>query len=290
MLFKSRCEDLDKECFLRYTFLEMYADLPVPLETFNEMVNEFISKDTINSFTFSPLYAAMRMWHESGPDIRDGWEKLVHRLLALGPDLHKRGTPGVTWPGSTVLHQVLSIAKYPFESGELGEQWLRILESFGIDIEKYLRSECAAWDDSSPLILDCPTLFPFHVAYDRCAYIIFSESSPRLSWDWYIDPESHAVEVLHEFKDLGPSSYDTRQDYQFPEAMVNWPYFYPGWVWVCYKSEFRYVLTEDEMNKMKSLSTLFEKRFERRRLKKAQKLYNAQGIGKCKRIPGAWID
>jgi hypothetical protein len=281
-LFKSRCGDFDQRVFLRYVF--MRSDIKVPLKEFNEMVTEFCSKDTINGFDWSPLYTAMNLLHDSGPDSRNGWEKLIHRLLTLGPDLHKSIRSSI---GGTLLHEVLSIAQYPFESGELGEQWLRILERSGIDIEEYLRTERFVRGDASlPILLFEHQWQPNRTARTRCAYIIFSESSPRVSWDWYIDPQSHAVEVLNEFKNLGPSSYDIPKGYQYPERMVNWPYFYPRWE-VCYGHSFYYVMKE---YRMKYFKTPFENRFERRRLKKARKLYKAQGIGKRKRIPGAWID
>ncbi len=256
-------------------------EIKFTLELFNLIVNESLSKEIIDDLDLSPISAAMRMWYNSGPEFRDGWSKLVHRLLAFVPDLHKYS---VSIARQTMLYQILDIADCPVESGELGEGWLGILEDFGIDIGEYLRTErVAQHEESSPILTP---KYDRYTKSSRYSYIIFSESSPRVSLDWYIDPEGHASEVLHEFRNLGPSSHNPSQDYKFPERIVNWPHFYPRWE-SCHDALSWGWITEDTVN---SLSKLFQNRFERRWLKKAQKLDRAQGIGKIPRVPGAWID
>jgi hypothetical protein len=119
----------------------------------------------------------------------------------------------------------------------------------------------------------------------RLRYLVFSEHIPRVSWDWYIDPKGPAFQVLYEFRNLGPSIHGPRKDYNSPDAMSHWPYFYPRW------QSCRSISYPRSAKAMRSsFIKLFENRFERRWLKKMKKLERAHGIRKSPKIPGSWID
>ena len=95
-------------------------------------------------------------------------------------------------------------------------------------------------------------------------------SSPSVSWESWIDPNSSTCLVREEFKHTGilPPSYDAL--FYDPEA--TWPFIYPAW------SDF-------------SEGQLYERAQERanRRLrKKSMKAARAQGLKKRERMPGAW--
>jgi len=285
LLFTSRCEYFEKEEFFSELFF--FFDLDVTPKRFNRIVNELASKVTIDSFQTSPICAAMRLFYKSEPEFRDAWRESIHRLLALGADLHCSDE----WGGGTVLDQILDLVKCPFESRELGENLLSILEDFGLDVREYLKLERLHQREWKSI----PILLP-HFSFDDVQefniprrFIIFSSDYPRISWDWYIDPEGHAFEVLQEFRNLGPMNHGPRRDYRSPEIMFNWPYFYARWdnlpgavPW--------WTNTEAKRSSLRNPMKVFENRFERRWLKKMKKLRKAQGIGETLKIPGAWID
>jgi hypothetical protein len=282
-LFKSRCDSFDEVDFFTNLFYD--PKLEITLTAFNSLMNEVIALVTIDAFSISPINTALRMLRKSDPEFRDGWKQLIHRLLDLGPGLHE----SYLFEGGTLLDQIMDIAESPFESREVGEEWLTILESYGLDIEDYLRTErLYQYDGSTPL----PTehMWPYNIVDDEPKrYMIFSEYSPRISWDWYVDPEGHAFEALHEFRNLGHMRQVPGDDYRFPERMLNWPYVYPRWQSLNRVVHWR-TDTEEVRCSLRTLITIFENRFERRWLKKVKRLRRAQGFGKSPRVPGAWID
>jgi hypothetical protein len=283
LLFTSQCEYFDKEDFFSALFDSF--NLNVTSNRFNRIVNELASKVTIDSFQTSPICTAMRMFYKSEPEFRDAWRESIHRLLALGTDLHY----SYEWGGGTVLGQILDLVKCPFESRELGEYWLSILEDFGLDVREYLKTERLhqyEWK-SIPMLLPHLSSNDDNIIPRR--FVIFSNNYPRISWDWYIDPEGHAFEVLQEFRNLGPIIHRPTRDYTSPEIMVNWPHFYARWENLPWAVHWR-VNTEEMTSSLSTLIKVFENRFERRWLKKMKKLRNAQGIGGKLKIPGAWID
>lgn len=278
-MFKSRSDYLDESEFLGGLFV--VPNLKVTLQAFNNLLPEVVSNVTIDAFDISPICTAVRMLHNSESELRYGWKVLIGRLLALGPKLHDPYELGQ----GTVLDQILDIAESPFESQELGEEWLTTLESLGRDVGEYLQTERLHQEAWEPV----PKLASYYwrdIAEDfRCRYIIWSETRPRISWDWYIDPEGLAFEVLYEFRHMGPTRHDPGKEYDYPEGMFNWPYFYPRWESCRFQS--RQGITKEIRN---SLPKVFEHRFERRWLKKIWKLRRAHGIGKSPKLPGAWID
>jgi hypothetical protein len=279
-LFTSRCDHFDEATFFGSLF--SYPKLEVKLETFNIMVNDLISEATIDFFETTPTYTAMRMLYKSAPELRQEWKKLIRRLLAVEPDLHD------SWWGCTMLDNILESAECPFDSQEMCEEWLMILEDVGIDIAEYLRTELVyQYQYGSVPILLQPWGLLRSETKDCLRYRchIFSETKPRVSWDWYINPQGHAFEVLREFGNLGPIDHHPGKDFYFSHKTCNWPYFYPRWE-SCRNAPRSYI-TED----MKpSLLKLFENRFERRCIKKGNKLKRAQGIRNGPKVPGAWID
>jgi hypothetical protein len=276
-LFTSRCDYFDESKFFRGLFSDPY--LEVTLKAFDDIVHQLVSQRNINAFQDSPACTAMRMLHKSRPELRNGWKAQIHRLLTLGPELH-------AWPmieGGTMLDQIVDIPESPFDSLEVGEEWLTLLESSGVDIGDYLRTEHilqSSYEHGSiPMLSE-------HVGADaRPRHLVFSEDIPRASWDWYIDPHGHACEALYEFRNLGPPSHDPKQDYKCPDEMSNWPFIYPRWQ-SCASMPYRCSAKETK----RTLIKLFESRSESRWLKKMKKLERFEGIRKIRKVPGAWID
>jgi hypothetical protein len=291
-LFKSRCDHFDEVDFFAGLFSG--PDLDVTLQAFNGIVQDFVSKATIDTFHATPICTAMRMLLKSTPESRDGWKESIYRLLALMPDLHT----SKMMTGGTILDQIFDIAESPFESQEVGEEWLSLLEGVGIEVEDYLRIERGYQYELGSVPILTPG-YGFALSNDmhqygfdvsnasRYHYVMFSESRPRISWDWYIDPHSGAVDVLYEFRHFGPVNHEPRQDYHCPERLANWPYFYPRWLSCCHTVT-KYTSKETK----NSLVELFETRFERRWLKKVEKFHRGKRSenGKAPKVPGAWID
>jgi hypothetical protein len=170
-------------------------------------------------------------------------------------------------------------ADTPVVSRSLGLAWLDILTEMRLDVVEYLRTEyCFHFDPSKSL----PMLEEdFHGKYPHARRLVVSEETPSISWDWFIDANRKAFEVLEEFKNFGPGAVDIIDWYRGCPRLCNWPFFYPRWAFIV---RFR--------NKNSAAIAQFaEDRFERRWQKKAMKLARAQGIlQRGPKVPGAWID
>ncbi len=113
-------------------------------------MQDFVSDDTIDAFKISPLLTAMRMLHNSEREACNGWKETIHHLLDLGPNLRAR----LNGYGGTILDQIMDIAQSPFESKEVCEKWLLVLESFGLDIEEHLQTKRSyQYEGSVPILL-----------------------------------------------------------------------------------------------------------------------------------------
>jgi hypothetical protein len=246
------------------------------VQMFNDMVHEWVSKENINKYGFSPILAAIRMLWKSEFTLSDHWKEVIQHLIALGADLQKS-----SFEGGTMLDDIMSIVDGPFDSLYLGNAWLDTLRRCDMDVVEYLRNERIYHSiDSRPL----PMLYPYW-RYDHERFLIILDEIPKISWEWFIDLEGRAFDVLEEFKNFGPASHDIFSDYYCPEDIKNWPFIYPGWQYCAKKVEDGYAY-----DKQRRIFGLFEDRFERRQRKKAMKLVRAQGIRRGPKIPGAWID
>lgn len=278
-LFASKLDDMDaaQVCFWLFTSRQ----LEITVEIFNDMVRHFVSKDNINLFCHSQILMAMRLLWASDPGHLDAWKQAIRNLIALGADLHK---------GSNIccdlLDDILNIATHPHESIQLGSEWLDTLQSAGVDVVEYLRSELqdCLWDSE----LQLPMLHPQREHDYRERYLIFSEDPPNVSWEWLIDQGGAAFDVLDEFKNFGPGFHDLWGAFNNSESARDstWPFFYPFWHYCVQEREG--VSTYEGCI---AIARRAEERFERRWYKKAMKLARAQGLfHKGPKIPGGWID
>lgn len=235
------------------------------------------------------------MLHNSELVVREDWTNWIHQLLDLGFDLH---SPSGLLSRRPVLDHIMDIADSSFESMEIGEEWLDTLEGYGFDVGDYIQTEYLQHHKGSrglPIWHMGQGWLDDRIDDDdnrgfRSRVTIFSENTPsRVSWDWYIDPKSHAFEVLYEFRHLGPSYHNFCHRSNLPGAAINWPFSYPCWRTHRVSLNWgRYV--GDKMRSIQTFLKNFENRFERRWLKKIQKLERAQGFGKRPKVPGGWID
>jgi len=278
-LFASKLDDADAAEVCSVLFSS--RNLKISVEIFNDMVRHFVSKDTINLFQPSPILMAMRLLWTSDPGHSDAWKQAIRNLIALGADLQKSSDDY-----RHLLDDILNMATYPHESIELGREWLDALRSAGVDVVEYLRGELQYRRYDSELQL---TMLQPHRKHNyRERYLVISEDPPKVSWEWFIDPEGSAFDVLEEFKNFGPGSHGLWSAFESSELARdwNWPFFYPGWQY-CVQIRGNNWAKEEYI----AIARRAEERFERRWYKKVMKLARAQGLFyKGPKIPGGWID
>jgi hypothetical protein len=256
-----------------------FASVRIPVDLFTRIVHEWFTEENINDCVYPPLAIAVKRFGESLPFQCPRWKSIILHLIRLGSNL-QRGYK----KGTTILDDHMNEADTPFESKSLGLAWLDILAELRLDVVGYLRNEyCFHFDPSKSL----PMLEGYLSTDFRARCLIVSEETPAISWDWFIDANGKAFEVLEEFKNFGPGAVDDMAWYYgCPRSLNNWPFFYPRWDFYGAWARFR---SWDEDSA--AIAQLAEDRFERRWQKKAVKLARAQGIlQRGPKVPGAWID
>jgi hypothetical protein len=268
--------NLDSTDFSTWLFGSTYGETPVDL--FTKMVREWFTKENINDCVCPPLAMAVKRFGESHPFPYPQWKSIIFDLIDLGSNL-QRGSK----KGTTILDDLMNGADTPFKSKVLGLAWLDILTELRLDVAEYLRTEhCIHFDPSKSL----PMLEGNEETDFRARRLIVSEEPPAISWDWFIDANGKAFEVLEEFKNFGPGAVDRVDWYHGCPMLCNWPFFYSRWDFYWTRASFR-TRNEDPP----AIVQLAEDRFERRWQKKAMKLARAQGIlQRGPKVPGAWID
>ena len=251
----------------------MSRNIELTVESFNTMVHEWISEENINRFWCSPIEIAMRMLWEAKFTLAGDWKEAIQHLVALGADLHKCYHAGI------LLDNIMDIVDHPFDSLDLGDQWVDTLRRSGVDVVKYLQTERTRYSlDSRSLHM----FRPYLSLYEAERYLMISEETQRISWDWYVDPSGKAFEVLEEFKNFGPGVYSDY--YEQCDMLELWPFIYSDWQDCARKVHLGFANLEE-----KRIARIFEDRMEYRQQKKDVKLARAQGVRKGQKVPGAWI-
>jgi hypothetical protein len=216
-----------------------------------------------------------RQHHLEWEDLLSQWKLAIRRLIKLGSDIHQQADTNRL----RLLYEILAIARSPFDSQNLFDIWLDILLSSDVDVARYLKIELKFHDEASHLIEDLESR-PRHMIFDI-------SGRPRVYWDWWIDPQSPAYEVLEEFKNFGPAAHNPCENSWLATEGYeeNAPYFY-------YQMYERLVSKDATIYYVeKPEHIVAQRRFEKRMHKKAVKLAKAQGLCmKVHRIPGAWIE
>jgi hypothetical protein len=240
------------------------------------MVNDFVSKENINDFRASPIHMAMWMLWESHPTDRDhdSWKQVTRRLISMRPDHHDYSNH----QGFTLLDEILNLVERPFESISIGREVLDILSDLKVELLTYLQVESKRhFDPCKPLHM----LRGHEATAFRERYLVISETPPSVSWEWFIDPEGSAFDVLDEFKNF------TLDLYPDEDEKEHWPIAYSNCCKYTRKWQFGEALSPKELSKLR----MYNDRFQRCQYKKALKLDKAQGIlRRSYKVPGAWID
>jgi len=274
-LFTSRPESID----LASASPMIFSLQRTSLDTFNFLSNSYVTSENINYYSQPPILCAFRcMIHHSSSDSLSGWKMAIRRLISLGADIHKSFGDKYTF-----LDAIMDLADTPFESADLGSEWLGLLAEAGIDVVAYLRIERAIHFEG----LNTLPKIRMSGRHLRERVLIISEEGERMGvrTDWAMDSQSKAFEVLHEFRHFGPMHHSKRSDCWEPEVMYNWPYLYPRW-----QSYVDSVHLGTMENELRAVTELSARRYEQRWQKKAVRHLRTQGIKKDPKVPGAWID
>jgi hypothetical protein len=279
-LFTSRIDDLDPALFGYGPFCH-WKSCELSAHLFNEMVNDFVSKENISNSMDSPIGTAMRMLWKSHPTDRDhdSWKQVTRRLISLVADpLNYSRRRGID-QGYTLLGEILNLVDRPFESISIGRVFLDILSDLKLDVVAYLQAESKRHFDPSKSL---PMLRKNWNTEFRKRYLVISKAPSSVSWEWFMDPKGSAFEVLDELKNfaLGCS-------YHYAAENDHWPFFYSDY----YKLTNNFYHGRTVSPKDSSALRIWKDRFQRRQHKKGVKLAKSQGIPhQGLKVPGAWVD
>lgn len=212
---------------------------------------------------FPPLATALREYGRWRP----GWDHFLRLLIRRGTSLHAP----VRNTGSS-LDKLFCYTNTPIEGEKVARHWLQLLSSEGRDILAYLKEESELRAANMHLFYSYPDTIQRQLKFDW-------GSSPCVSWDWWIDPDSPIALVREEFKHMALSSrgygwWRTGKDF--------WPFIYSA------------SHSDLEWNHQKARydrNARYERaqeRFDRRAKKKASKSARAQGLRARSKMPGAW--
>jgi hypothetical protein len=235
----------------------------IGLDEFNCCVDECVSVKNINDFKISPILTAVeRMRNSHDFESRRGWRSAIQSLIAIGADVHKYDERK-----QSLLDEIVLLANDPFESAELGAEWLDILREASVDVAQYLQTELIIHKNTSDMFCSEP---PGGTLYKK-RLVILNDARTRASWDWFIDSKVQAYEVLNEFKYLGWLGYSVNYIYRPIPIFEVHP-------------------VRQSFEQIAEAQLLAETRWERRQRKKASKIARAQGIRNGPKVPGAWIE
>ncbi len=221
------------------------------------------------------------------------WESVIRKLIHGGVNIHGqvrrcRSEPWY-WKGSlatprilgTPLDELFVHTNDPFESQTVGNSWLHILASEGVDIVAYLEEEIEL---HNPQHLSTWSTYLLH------RKLVFQlGENPSVWWDWQLDAESSALLVREEYKSLSTDD-DFYGQYTHDTKMRNtWPWSYPDWFWVpLYRNVTPKSAYDDMISGLHQRMKLAEDRAARRMTKKDSKLRRALGVKNVSSMPGAW--
>ncbi|KAE8452504.1 hypothetical protein EG329_000407 [Mollisiaceae sp. DMI_Dod_QoI] len=272
--------DMDLADFCSHYF---YLIGRLSIQYFRSKVHYWVTEENINLFEPSPLAVVIKRMCDLSIDQEEfhKWKEIGSYLVAKKADIHKVSY----WQGhrKSLIEIAWFFIHHPFDSSTIGMRLLETLDAGNVELGEYLRVERqyyyrAKWLPGLPFVeLVTPRLRVVHIA-DKEPF--------SLSWDWWIDPEGVASEVLHEFRHFGPVWHDIF-DYKFEPTQVlrSWPFMYPFWS-CCLQFKSLHYPGDYE----RKIADRFKTRFERRWQKKMTKLAKIQGTYKKPKMPGMWID
>lgn len=253
-----------------YYFIDMYNG---PSEGYNLM---------FGTETFTPQVAQSLL---SSAIANFGWTPNDHRAAIITRLIRTRSDPATSRFWSSLSISALFFLDWdPFECHNLGEKWLAILDSAGVDVHSYFEHAMELYQ--RPAISHqysfCPTLF------GREKKIFLSaDPEPSIRWEWWIPLDSPAALGLELFKDMGTVH---PHDFYRSDHRKHWPFNFRNCV--------PHATSEDEdikerdrsyWDKMAVRIDLTTKRRLRREQRHAYRERKMAGLGKQLLMPGMWV-
>lgn len=221
------------------------------------------------------------------------WIPSLRYLIEQGVDLHQPF--GATC--STSYATILYFADHPFEADDWAYSWLGMLKACGVDLSSYIKVETT--------LIKTSGISRLAAAKNRKTTILDFEGLPMPSWRREVVMESNVVELLEEFCNLGPDTWERRQGGprpSGPDDLKCWKAENIGAEWRQYC--FPFLLSPincitglddyrlDDVWSRKTYSRgveLRDQRFARRQAKKWRKAHPGEKPP-SKKMPGTWVD
>jgi hypothetical protein len=249
-----------------------------------DVINEWVTEENINILEYSPLVAALRSTLKSrgvdpGPKDASRCTLILKRLIRMGGDIH-RFFPEL---GTSLLDDIIALTTCPFEFRFLMGLWANSLALSGIDIQSYVEAEMAF----RPL----PHQRSLPSIDERQRILLFSPTSHiPIWWDWQIPINSHAYDVLEEFRNFGPPAQAriTSEIGRLGE-LDNSPFHYSPWLICMLQLEWHLRIDYPTSETGEAVVKKRMRRFERKVEKKLRKR-KGRKFEEVRSMPGAWID
>lgn len=229
------------------------------------------------------------------------WESIIRKLLRIRVDIHApvpRGEnlgphyrPCNLSPYGTPLDELFEYTRTSGEANDAADAWLYILSTEGIDVLTYLEKENNLHDTWPRLT------YPRRYMNYMPRQLVFSlGEAPVLYADWWIDPESSASLIRHEFRDMNAITTDFYnlgrsgwQGYCGSEWILVWPIRFPRWSDELEPDKWSQKKTEEHKIWVR-LKQRAQERADRRWQQRAKKTARLNGTQARLSMPGAWLE
>lgn len=203
---------------------------------------------------------------------------VVRRMLAEGADLHAT----VGQPGVTPLRYLMLSTDSTYESQSMGDDWLRLLASVGVNVQDYLgKEEQIQHELGNP---------PGTDSYRRRVLKFDLIGTPRVWSEFWSDPQGPAHLVIEEYKNFPHPGEFLIGDLYEDSELEQWPF---GRVYGHRRVHLNRPAREIETDKFVSdevAVALIQNRFYRRLDRKAARKHRLEQKAKTASVPGAWVD
>ena len=180
-------------------------------EALDYLLSTFVNTaDMLRSSDMARPPLSMALWHY-GLGFKE-WGGFIRKLIQLGADIHAGREP---WGYSankqlTPLDEIFYVARDPFDDSAI-QEWLTMLAEAGYDVRAYIEEEIALHDG--------PTV----VFMSERQLCFRNGDSPRVWWDWWIDPSSAASLVCEEFRHMNRRGSSMMDECEWK---ASWPFVY----------------------------------------------------------------
>lgn len=218
------------------------------------------------------------------------WIPALRTFIEHGVNLHQPCDSD----GPSAYTTILNAQVHPFEADDKAYSWLEMLKTCGVNISSYLETEST--------LIDKFGFNPYTNGRKMKKITLDFDGLPMPSWRWELPTESSIIEVMEEFRNLGPGKMELEPfwlDPEGPDDFKSWKAenLYPDW------SQFPFLLSpldlvnvdDDILYALWHRETynlaveIRDKRIARRQAKKWRKA-RAGDKPLSNKMPGTWVE